>query len=141
MGMVDSPDLEYYEDGKPPDEEPPFFQKHRSRIVLVVLLVAAIGLALFSFSSRHEAVRSGTGVISGQLLDPAGQPLPGIEVYVDRSYQSAVSDTGGYFEITAVPVGPQWIVFGVTPEPPTFVSVDVPANAAVDLGSITASDR
>jgi hypothetical protein len=141
MSLVDSPNLEYYEDGKPPEEEPPFFQKHRTRIVLVALLIAAIGLALFSFSARREAVRSGSGVITGQLLDAEGQPLPGVEVYVDQSYQSAVSDASGYFEITAVPVGPQWIIFGVTPDPPTFVSVDVPSRAAVDLGPLTASGR
>ena len=54
-----------------------------------------IGLVLVGFSIL--AAQAG-GVLRGQILDPAGEPLPGANILIQHSFQGTTADLQGRFE-------------------------------------------
>ena len=134
MSLTDSPELEYYEEGKPPEKEPSFLRKYWLRIVLALGLVAVAIVALIGIIAQIE-ISKGTGSITGQVVDPSGLPLPGVEVFVSGSNEWALTDTEGRFTLEAAPVGEQTLVVVQTSVAESY-SVAVPLGGTLDVGQI-----
>jgi hypothetical protein len=136
MSLTDSPDLTYYEEGKPPEQEPSFLKQHWTKVVIGVLgvvLLVMLGTRMVSGSGSAQR----TGDVAGQVVDMSGRPVQGVQVYVDGGQVETNTDTNGQFALEAVPAGSQYLVIGVTPEPPQFIAVEVPADGQADLGQLT----
>jgi hypothetical protein len=76
---------------------------------LQALSVVGIGAAAVAVSAPATAQDYTRGVLSGTVVDEAGQPIPGAEVRVTSNEQgfsnTDVTDASGSFQVTALPTG------------------------------------
>jgi hypothetical protein len=141
MSLTDSPDLEYYEDGKPPEQEPPFLQQHWAKFVIGALGIALLTMLAARVVSPGGGLSHATGAVAGQVVDGFGRPLDGIQVYVDGAGTETNTGPDGRFRLASIPAGSQYLVIGVTPEPPQFIPVEVPANGQAEVGQLTVGNK
>ena len=59
----------------------------------------------FFFLIAATSVDAQTGRISGQVTDPSGQPLPGVNVVIEGTTTGNSSDIDGYYSIIGVRPG------------------------------------
>ncbi|MEJ2147906.1 MAG: carboxypeptidase regulatory-like domain-containing protein [Chloroflexota bacterium] len=137
MSLTDSPELAYYEDGKPPEQEPPFWQKHWTKVLIGLLGIAMLVLLVVRIVPTGGGQTHGSGAVAGQVVDAFGRPLDGIQVYVDGAGTETTTGSDGRFTLESVPAGSQYLVVGVTPEPPQFIPVEVPVNGKAEVGQLT----
>jgi TonB-linked SusC/RagA family outer membrane protein len=94
--------------------------------------LAWLPLLLLPFS---DAWAQQAGTIMGRVTDQAGVPLSGVEVAVDGTGLSALSDENGRYQITRVPAGSAVVRvtrLGYTPVEQT-VTVEASGTTTVDL--------
>lgn len=134
MSMTDSPDLEYYPDGKPPTPEKRSIRP--TTIIIALLAVAVVGLLAFNFLPEAGFGGGQSGSISGQVVTPSGTPIPDVILYVEGALDTAVTGADGRFTLPSVPAGAGTLVLGVTPDPPQFRDITVSPQQNTDLGSV-----
>ncbi len=105
MTFESSPSLDQYKDGIP--EKLPS-QRRRKRAlwgVILVLLIVAFALGVKVFLQSDTAARlSGTGAITGVVIDENGHPVAA-EIYVLGTSIRGQADANGVFTIEGVPAG------------------------------------
>ncbi len=74
----------------------------RSLLTLIILLVLGLG-STFSQSSN--------GRITGLVKSEQGEPLPGVQVFVDGTTLGTITDLDGFYSIIAVPAGTHVLKF------------------------------
>lgn len=137
MSLVDSPEAEYYQEGRPPEQEPSFIEKYWARIVIATLAFCVVGgLVIVSLPDSPANPTNASGIVSGQFVNEAGTPVPDIYVYVEGSAFSTTTDQTGVFTIEEVRPGSTYLVAGETPNPPEFIPLDVEGNVPTDAGTI-----
>ncbi len=134
MSMTDSPDLEYYPDGKPPTPEKRSIRP--TTAIIAVLALAVVVLMALNFLPGGTLTSGQVGSVSGQVINASGTPLPDVILYVEGSLDTAVTGTDGRFTLPAVPAGAGTLVMGVTPDPPQFRDISVSPQQNTELGSM-----
>ena len=135
MGFEDSPSLDLYKEGLPSELPDPSKQRKRMQIWIgalagLVLILGVINL----LQSDKGGLLTGTGTLTGTIVDNEGQPVQA-EVFVVRSDVEAQTDRAGRFEIKGVPEGDQTVVVAYMFAGQEF-PVRVKAGEAVDMGRI-----
>lgn len=80
----------------------------------VMLLCCAAGLI-----APRLAAQDNPPILTGVVVDEAGNPLDGAEVFLDRSSKPVTTDARGRFRIDPAPRGPHWVAvrrIGYKPE-------------------------
>ncbi len=90
--------------------------------------ISAIVLLLLSTS-----VFAQKGTIFGTVTDQQGEPLPGVNLRVERSTLGTATDKDGAFSLTSVPAGLQTIVFTLIGYQRVEQQVSVPIGGEVRL--------
>jgi hypothetical protein len=105
---------------------------------LIVFLTVAVVVAglLLVMSRQDEGADSGSAIIKGKLVDETGVAIPNAVVYIEGMISNTTSDEQGEFSIANAPAGQQYLVVGVTPEPPEFIALTLISHETRDLGSI-----
>ena len=57
------------------------------------------------------ALAGTTGKISGRVIDPSGEPLPGVQIVIEGTSTGTVTDIDGYYDIINVRPGTYALVF------------------------------
>jgi len=74
--------------------------------------VITFTLFLFLLHSFPQAAAELTGKIQGQVIDQETlTPLPGVNVFIEKSMWGAATDTNGQYSIAQVPVGSYQVIF------------------------------
>ncbi len=139
MSLIDSPDLEDFEDGLPPEEKPSLIRLNWMRILIVTLGIIVAGVGLVSVLINADFL-GGHGGIQGQVIDRHGNPVSGAEIHVSEFDGWGESDAQGFFLVKEIPAGDQIVVVVVTPMPdtaPEVVDVEILRGETIDLGVIT----
>lgn len=118
------------------NEEPPSPSRRRAPVVIAVLVMLILASGLLLVNRGGSSTPTGTSTIRGQVVDAQGAGVTNARVYVEGMTSLVTTDASGSFTITNAPAGQVWIVVGVTPEAPKFVSVAVAADATKDVGQI-----
>lgn len=109
MNFEQSPSLKDFKHGLQEDQ-PPKKRLSLPQLVILVLLVSVIGLSVVVFirSDNQQLVR-GVGSIRGSVVNEQGQPFQA-EIYILGSEILSKADSNGYFEISGVPAGKQYLI-------------------------------
>ena len=109
MSLEKSPSLDQFQDGMPsklPDQKS---KRKRIFTIMMTLVVIIITLGIINFlQSDTAAILSGTGTITGIVVDENGDPIEA-EIYVLGTKVDGLADSDGYFIIDGVPSGNQSI--------------------------------
>lgn len=109
MNFEQSPSLKDFKNGL--QEDLPLKKRlSLPQRVILVLLVTVIGLSVVVFvrSDNQQLVR-GVGSVRGTVVDEQGQPFQA-EIYVLGTEILSKTDSNGYFEISSVPAGKQYLI-------------------------------
>ncbi|WP_324676964.1 TonB-dependent receptor [Hymenobacter sp. GOD-10R] len=64
-----------------------------------------LALLLLLIATCHLAAQTSTTTLSGTIRDAAGQPLPGVNVFLKTTFDGASTDTLGHFRFTTTQTG------------------------------------
>lgn len=109
MNFEQTPSLKDFKHGLQEDL-PPKKRLSLPQLVILVLLVTVIGLSVIVFvRSDSLQLARGVGSIRGIVVDERGQPFQA-EIYILGSEIFSRADSNGYFEISGVPAGKQYLI-------------------------------
>jgi hypothetical protein len=135
MGFENSPSLDLYKEGLPPELPDPDRRRKVIWLVISVLIAAGLGLSFLKLKNDGVLARlAGTGTVSGYVLDDHGDPI-GAEVFIFRANVEGRCSDLGYFELSGVPVGEQILIItyrNVGRE----IAVNVIEAQTVDMGTL-----
>jgi hypothetical protein len=137
MTIVDSPNIEYSPDGKPPERGR--IRKIVVRVALVVLLVAALAINLSVWNQYNvpAQIANADGAVQGQVLLAAGDPLADAEVFVAAApLIIARTDSQGNFLLQNVPAGKHVLIVGYNSRGEDF-AVTVFNGETTNIGPVT----
>jgi len=109
MNFEQSPSLKDFQHGLQEDL-PPKKRLSLLQMVILVLLVTVFALTAVVFvrSDNQQLVR-GVGSVRGSVVDEQGQPFQA-EIYILGTDILSKADSNGYFEISSVPAGKQYLI-------------------------------
>lgn len=109
MNFEQSPSLKDFKHGLQEDQ-PPKKRLTLPQLVILVLLVIVIALTVVAFvrSDSQQLVR-GVGSVRGSVVDEQGQPFQA-EIYILGTEIFSKADSNGYFEISGIPAGKQYLI-------------------------------
>jgi hypothetical protein len=137
MPLEDSPTLDQYKDGMPPEPVDQSESRKRARIAIGVLTAIVVVIGAISFlHSDSAALLSGTGTVSGVVVDEENKTIQA-EIYILGADIEAQTDANGHFQVRGVPAGQQTIVVAYQ-----FIGreypVEVTSGSTVNAGQIQA---
>lgn len=131
MSLDSSPSLDEFKDGMPsklPDQKK---RRRNTWIFILVLFIAALALGLVNFlQSDTAALMSGTGSISGIVIDENGAPVAA-QGYILGTIVRGAANESGQFNLNGVPSGEQSIAVayqGSGFEVPAFIQAGQNTN-------------
>ena len=135
MSFEDSPSLEEYGEGisLQPPERPSARRWVWVAIGILILAVVVLGGVNLQRSDAFTGL-AGTGAITGEVVDEAGEPLEAY-VFVLLTDLETQTDANGRFELQGVPAGSRVVVvayLGAGREYPIVVNAD----STTDMGQI-----
>lgn len=136
MTFADSPNIEYSPDGKPPEQGKT--RKIIVRVTLIVLLLTAIVLnvSVWKLYNVPAQISNADGAIEGQVIIPAGAPLPDAEVFIVQAPSNITkTDSQGKFVLNGVPAGNQVLIVGYNQRGEEF-PVSVLNGGTTDVGPV-----
>ena len=98
------------------------------RLVLLVLSVVSVAVTPVVLAGAASAQ---AGTVGGTVRDDAGQPLPGVSVYLSGTTRGAAADAAGRYRISAVAPGSYRLVGSMVGYQAQAVPVRVAPGAAV----------
>ena len=105
MKREDSPALDNFTTPQPAPEKP-----RRTRLAIIILTVLILILVVIGlFKNGAVSQLTGTGKITGTVLDNRGQPAAAMVMIYGRPEEKSL-DAKGYFELDNVPAGNQVLV-------------------------------
>ena len=135
MPFERSPSLKDFAQGMPPKLPDSAWKQRRIRLAIVVLSLVLGGLILLNVTRSRVIERiSGSGTVTGLVLDARGQPAVA-EILIERTALVTQSDPSGRFTLPGVPVGQQLLVVAHTGVGVEYPIVAV-AGASVDVGTM-----
>ena len=93
-------------------------------------------LCVLALILPSTAALAQTGKITGTVTDPAGEPLPGVNVAIEGTSRGAVTDAEGYYVILGVRPGTYDVrasFIGFTPEVASGVRVNIDLTTELDF--------
>ncbi len=135
MQLEQSPGFDQYKDGlpePPPDAEA---KRKRFRLLLLALLLVVLTLSALNFlGSKSMSILSGTGAVTGVVVDRDGQPFQG-QIFILGTELSAAVDANGRFFLDNVPAGAQILIVADDALGREF-PVEVIAGETVEMGQL-----
>lgn len=74
-------------------------------------MIRTIFSILFFLLSMQAALGQSTGKISGMVTDESGEPLPGVQIYLEGTNRGTVSEMDGFYSIVNITPGEYVIIF------------------------------
>jgi len=135
MPLVDSPELEDYKNGIPEEKPEPRNWCSTIRLLIGILVVVIIILSAINYAqSHHFALATGRGTITGQIIDSAGDGIPG-EIVVFGTSVKSIADENGYFALSNVPQGSRTLFVGYQGQAIEY-TINLAAGDTLDVGVI-----
>lgn len=135
MAFDSSPSLDEFKDGMPsnlPDQKK---RRRNTWLIILILFITVIALGVINFlQSDTAALMSGSGSISGVVIDENGSPVAA-QIYVMGTHIRGAADESGTFSLDGIPAGERSIAIayeGFGFEVPTFIQ----AGQNTDLGQV-----
>jgi hypothetical protein len=135
MKLDDSPSLEDYTDGIPPESTGKSEGKGPIAIILwslVILIVILLGVNFAQGNAIGQFI--GAGTLSGQAINESGQPIK-VDVLVFGTKVIEQSDKTGFFKISGIPSGQQSIIVAYG-DIATEIIVMINAGQTTDMGVV-----
>lgn len=135
MKFEESPQFDQYKDGLPEPPLDPEVRRRRFRIFLLIVLLFVLLLTGVNFmGSQTASFLSGTGAVTGVVIDENGQPFQG-EIFILGTELAVSTDVDGRFVMDHVPAGLQSLIVADDLIGREF-PVEVKAGETVDMGQI-----
>lgn len=135
MGLENSPSLKEFEHGLPPRLPDSSRGHRRARALIAVLSVCLAVLVVVNlFSHQMMVFSSGSGTITGMVLDDQGRPAVA-EIIIERTDLLTRSDTSGRFAVERVPAGEHLLVVASEDVALEYPIIAV-AGTQVDIGTV-----
>jgi hypothetical protein len=133
MGFEESPSLDLYKDGLPPELPDPGRRRKIFWLVIMVLIITGLVLSILKLKENGVLARlAGTGAVSGYVYDDTGEPISA-EVFIFRTDVEGICSDLGYFELAGVPAGEQILIISYR-NVGREITVNVVEGQTVELG-------
>jgi len=133
MSLSNSPSLDDYSDGIPPDKPPKNIILIFVRISLTSLILIVITLSVLNLRKNGPVAQVfPNGSITGTVFDTGGTPLAG-EVFIIGSSEETLIQPDGSFKIEGVPAGEISLAVAHNGSAIEY-NVNVAADEITDLG-------
>ncbi len=110
MQLEQSPGFDQYKDGLPEPPPDPAAQRKRFRLLLLALLLVVLILSALNFlGSKSMSILTGSGAVTGVVVDQDGRPFQ-CQVVILGTELSAATDSNGRFLLDRVPAGAQILI-------------------------------
>lgn len=136
MPTENSPSIDQFAQGMPPEPAPIAPARRRTRIIIGLLAAAVLVMFLITLlQSTFGAQIAGKGGIRGVVLDENGIPMQGVIMLFGQDVQQA-TQPDGTFTLSNLPAGEQVVIVSSFMGEWREFPVTVIAGQVVDMGAL-----